>query len=59
MQSLKFYIDNPRVFGFSLLDKFGYLLSDKLYLQLFILFSNGKEVALETSPDIQREITVA
>ena len=58
MQSLKFYIDNPRVFGFSLLDKFGYLLSDKLYLQ-FILFSNGKEVALETSPDIQREITVA
>ena len=34
MQSLKFYIDNPRVFGFSLLDKFGYLLSDKLYLQL-------------------------
>ena len=22
MQSLKFYIDNPRVFGFSLLDKF-------------------------------------
>lgn len=47
MQSLKFYIDNPRVFGFSLLDKFGYLLSDKLYLQLLYYFRMGKKLHLK------------
>ena len=47
MQSLKFYIDNPRVFGFSLLDKFGYLFSDKLYLQLLYYFRMGKKLHLK------------
>ena len=49
MQSLKFYIDNPRVFGFSLLDKFGYLFSDKLYLQLLYYFRMGKKLHLKHS----------
>lgn len=47
MQSLEFYINNPRKLGLALLSKFGYLLSDKLYLQFRYRLVIGKKLHLK------------
>lgn len=47
MQSLEFYINNPRKLALALLSKFGYLLSDKLYLQLRYRLVIGKKLHLK------------
>lgn len=47
MQSLEFYLNNPQNFGLALLSKFGYLLSDKLYLQLRYRLVIGKKLHLK------------